>query len=129
MAYLIAKYIINYCCDENISVSNLKLQKLLYFAWIRYYKETQKELFDNDICAWQLGPVVPDVYSEYCAFGGKPIRRKYEDVDLPDEIKHILDKFLEEKAPISASRLYVPADFDTIEKAFSGVKTAEKGIK
>lgn len=23
----------------------------------------------------------------------------------------------------------VPADFDTIEKAFSGVKTAEKGIK
>ena len=24
---------------------------------------------------------------------------------------------------------YVPADFDTIEKAFSGVKTAGKGIK
>ena len=26
-------------------------------------------------------------------------------------------------------RVYVPTDFDTIEKAFSGVKTAEKGIK
>jgi len=26
-------------------------------------------------------------------------------------------------------RFYVPTDFDTIEKAFSGVKTAEKGIK
>ena len=26
-------------------------------------------------------------------------------------------------------RIYVPADFDTIEKAFSGVKTAGKGIK
>ena len=26
-------------------------------------------------------------------------------------------------------RINVPADFDTIEKAFSGVKTAEKGIK
>lgn len=25
--------------------------------------------------------------------------------------------------------VYVPTDFDTIEKAFSGVKTAEKGIK
>ena len=25
--------------------------------------------------------------------------------------------------------IYVPTDFDTIEKAFSGVKTAEKGIK
>lgn len=29
----------------------------------------------------------------------------------------------------AADRLYVPTDFDTIEKAFSGVKTAEKGIK
>ena len=26
-------------------------------------------------------------------------------------------------------RIYVPIDFDTIEKAFSGVETAEKGIK
>ena len=26
-------------------------------------------------------------------------------------------------------RVYVPADFDTIEKAFSGAKTAGKGIK
>ena len=26
-------------------------------------------------------------------------------------------------------KINVPADFDTIEKAFSGVKTAEKGIK
>ena len=29
----------------------------------------------------------------------------------------------------AAALLYVPTDFDTIEKAFSGVKTAEKGIK
>ena len=26
-------------------------------------------------------------------------------------------------------RIYVPTDFDTKEKAFSGAKTAEKGIK
>ena len=29
----------------------------------------------------------------------------------------------------TAAGVYVPTDFDTIEKAFSGVKTAEKGIK
>ena len=29
----------------------------------------------------------------------------------------------------SPGRVNVPADFDTIEKAFSGVKTTEKGIK
>lgn len=26
-------------------------------------------------------------------------------------------------------RVYVPTDFDTIEKAFSGAKAAEKGLK
>ena len=29
---LVAKYIIKYCNEKNYSVSNLKLQKLLYFA-------------------------------------------------------------------------------------------------
>ena len=32
-------------------------------------------------------------------------------------------------ASYAERRFYVPTDFDTIEKAFSGVKTAEKGIK
>ena len=30
---------------------------------------------------------------------------------------------------LAVCRFYVPTDVDTIEKAFSGVKTAEKGIK
>ena len=29
----------------------------------------------------------------------------------------------------AAGRVYVPTDFDTIEKAFSGAKAAEKGLK
>lgn len=29
----------------------------------------------------------------------------------------------------ATSRVYVPTDFDTIEKAFSGAKAAEKGLK
>ena len=29
----------------------------------------------------------------------------------------------------AAGRIYVPTDFDTIEKAFSGAKAAEKGLK
>ena len=44
-----------------------------------------------------------------------------------------VDVFVEERVVYGVSRLlkqiYVPTDFDTIEKAFSGVKTAEKGIK
>ncbi len=47
---------------------------------------------------------------------------------LQRKIKLFLDAH---SLSISASigRVDVPADFDTIEKAFSGVKTAKKGIK
>lgn len=32
-------------------------------------------------------------------------------------------------SPVATGGVYVPADFDTIEKALSGAKAAEKGLK
>ena len=61
----IAKYIVSYCSGKHRPVSNLKLQKMLYYTWIDYYKKTGTALFFNEICAWQLGPVVPDAYYEF----------------------------------------------------------------
>ena len=34
---------------------------------------TGKKLFDDPICAWKHGPVVPDVYHEYKNFGSNGI--------------------------------------------------------
>ena len=34
----IAHYIVTYCEKKNRPVSNLKLQKMLYFLWIEYFK-------------------------------------------------------------------------------------------
>lgn len=69
----VAKSIINYSNSINAPISNLKLQKLLYYAWIENYKENSDYLFKDDFYAWQFGPVVPEVYFDYCAFGGLPI--------------------------------------------------------
>lgn len=71
----VARYIIEYCIGLGKPISNLKLQKMLYFLWIDYYKMNREPLFAEEICAWQLGPVVPEVYYEYCAYGGMPIYR------------------------------------------------------
>lgn len=51
--------------DSKCWVSNLKLQKLLYFSWLEYYKRTGRPLFDEEFQAWKYGPVVPSVYYEY----------------------------------------------------------------
>ena len=73
----VAKDIITYCRSKNIEVSNLKLQKLLYYAWVGYYRQTGKYLFKNRIYAWQLGPVVPTVYDTFCAYASLPITRNF----------------------------------------------------
>lgn len=54
-------------------VTNLKLQKLLYFAYginLLLYKQ---KLFQTSIQAWKLGPVVPEVYKEFKNSGNKSI--------------------------------------------------------
>ena len=73
-AVTIARYIVDYCTKNNTPITNLKLQKLLYYVWIDYYKATNKPLFSNYICAWPLGPVVVDAYDEFCVYGGLNIR-------------------------------------------------------
>lgn len=100
----IAKYIINYCNENNRSISNLKLQKILYYAWVDFFKETGTELYLDEICAWQLGPVVPSVYYEFCSYAGMPIPYEY-DVDIKENDKKILNSILREYVDVSASDL------------------------
>lgn len=46
-------------------ISNLKLQKLLYYAQGTFLAITGEPLFGDDLVAWAHGPVVESVYHEY----------------------------------------------------------------
>lgn len=61
--------------DEEVGdfISNLKLQKLLYYAQGFHLAETGRPLFDDPIAAWQHGPVVADVYHTFKEFGGNAL--------------------------------------------------------
>ena len=100
----IARYTVNYCNELKKPISNLKLQKMLYFMWIDYFKETGLELYADDICAWQLGPVIPDVYYEYCMFAGTPITVTARS-EIEEKDKTILNRIIQKYLPISASVL------------------------
>ncbi|USH02118.1 DUF4065 domain-containing protein [Grimontia kaedaensis] len=58
---------------EEDGVSNLKLQKLAYYAQGFFLALYGKTLFDDDIEAWAHGPVIPTLYHEYKSFGKSPI--------------------------------------------------------
>ncbi len=54
-------------------LSNMKLNKLLYFAQGHCLKQTGDVLFDDTIEAWDHGTIVYDVYKKYQPFGDSPI--------------------------------------------------------
>jgi uncharacterized phage-associated protein len=59
--------------NEGDGLSNLKLQKLIYYAQGFYGAIFDKPLFDNGIYAWTHGPVVPELYQEYKQHGSNRI--------------------------------------------------------
>lgn len=90
-AFEVAKFIINRYNDRNISISNLKLQKLLYFTQAIFLLNEGKACFKEEIEAWKLGPVVPCVYYEYRHNGFSSID-KIEGFDydyMQDDSKYI----------------------------------------
>lgn len=43
-------------------ISNLKVQKMLYYVQGYHLALYDDRFFNEEIMAWQYGPVVPDVY-------------------------------------------------------------------
>lgn len=77
-ANILAKYIITKCVKEDMPISNLQLQKILYFIQYNFFKNFNVPAFLNRIEAWAHGPVVPDVYYEYAYMAGNPIIREFD---------------------------------------------------
>lgn len=51
--------------DQGDLMTNLRLQKLLYFAQGWHLSRYGKPLFQDEIEAWKYGPVVPKIYETY----------------------------------------------------------------
>ena len=51
--------------EEDVNISPMKLQKLLYFIYMQYYSRTGTPLFAERFEPWEYGPVVSDVYYAY----------------------------------------------------------------
>jgi len=59
--------------EEGELISNLKIQKLVYYCQGFHLAITGKALFEEEIEAWLHGPVVPSLYQEYKQYGADAI--------------------------------------------------------
>ena len=66
--------------DNRYIITNLKLNKLLYFAQGWYLSKYNEPLFDEQIEAWDLGPVVANVYQAY-----KPLGKNHIMIDRNED--------------------------------------------
>lgn len=95
----IAKYIVDKCVKDGYPISNLQLQKILYYIQ-KDFLSRGDTAFCDEIEAWQFGPVVPNVYYFFCGNGSMPITSTYEETCHPDNVEFI-DKIVEEKRDLA----------------------------
>lgn len=96
-ARMIANYLIwRANSDEELgeNISNLKLQKLLYYAQGFHLALNGAPLFDEPIEAWLHGPVVRSIYLLYNSYGAQAIPTP-QDFD-PDAIDSETVEIIEE---------------------------------
>ena len=91
--------------EHGDTISNLKLQKMMYYQQGFHLAYFGTPLFDEDIVAWQYGPVVPSVYKEYKSFESNSISTSKEGISLSDDEEELFNNAYEEYNQFSAVAL------------------------
>ena len=85
-----ANYLVAFSRRYGDPISNLKLQKLLYYAEGWYLAIYSKSLFSTSIQAWPRGPVVYPIWKHFSGYRWKPITRPVQTTHLSKRVeKHI----------------------------------------
>jgi uncharacterized phage-associated protein len=99
----LAQHIIAVANDNNLSVTNLKLQKILYFSLQIaveekiYKKEDLEKIYDCPFRVWRYGPVVQEIYDNYRIYGANPIIEDESEIILFQPLNSIIVSLLHEK--------------------------------
>ena len=100
-----------------VAVSNLALQKLLYFAHGIFLNETKAPLVSGYFEAWQYGPVHPTAYKAFREAGGEAIQFRVQAQDVltggrksipapaDPSVTRLLQQVLNSYGKLSAGRL------------------------
>jgi uncharacterized phage-associated protein len=91
----VAEWVVDFSKKHGDPVTNLKLQKLLYYAQAWYLALNDEPLFPEDIEAWVYGPVVPEVYQSFKENGAQPIKNDVDPPQLSEKLQDHLEEVLE----------------------------------
>ena len=107
-AKIVSEYILSLSEPEvGDIISNLKLQKLLYYCQGFHLAIYKKPLFEDRIEHWTYGPVVPNVYHEFKKYGDAhiPIPKGSDFSVLSKDQKELIDDVYDDYGQFSAWKL------------------------
>ena len=113
----LANWVLQLAQREGLPITNMALNKLVYFLVEKVLIERRRLITDAKIEAWEHGPVFRELYQQFKVFGEKPISEKarYFDISdgelksavpaVPADLSAELEAFIRPLLPWSAARL------------------------
>lgn len=105
-------YLIQQVHESGESLSNLKLQKLMYYVQAWFLAFEGKKFFESDFQAWVHGPVSRDIYNRFSATKSlyaeiteDDIRSGFTPDNLSDDERKHIDNVLSVYAKLSGPQL------------------------
>ena len=88
-----------------LDVTNMKLNKLVFFAQAHHLAATGYPLFADEILAWEYGPVIDSLYRKYSSYHRNPIPATSQSPVLDSGEQEILDQVFDRYGYLTASQL------------------------
>lgn len=111
---------------EKEGISNLKLQKMLYFVQAYFLATLGRPAFEEDLEAWKHGPVVEEIYHKYKEHGSNriplPTHPVEEDIIQEEEKKAIEDIWTTFGGYTATALLQLTHDHDPWQNAMKSEK-------
>ena len=125
-AQQVAEYILWSSHESGSFVSNLKLQKLLYYVQAWHLAVYGRPLFPEKFQAWIHGPAIPEIYRRYENYRWRNIDESVERPALDEPTIEFIEEVLDEYGPLDARRLeYLTRREDPWNEARKGIDADE----
>ncbi len=130
----IVKYILIKCAYCGDLITNLKMQKILYYVYVWCRVQLKQSCFEEKFQAWPNGPVLPSVYDALKSYGASPIDVDFAGIDSEEgiiKLKKTLGKELVELVDSVYEKYGTMSAFTLVSLTHSELpwKNARKGLE
>ncbi|WP_322888225.1 Panacea domain-containing protein [Enterococcus faecium] len=98
----LADHVIARAQHIGVGITNLQLQKVLYFTLIDGFREKEidedwiRHHYDKNFLVWRYGPVIEEIYEDYSIYGASKIFEQKEEIEQFKFLNPIIENLLDE---------------------------------